>query len=487
MPARLWQRALTSAIGCWLGLGAAAAFGYQPDTALGTNGELYQLRTGTYGDLFPGRRQTDRANRVLALEIVRPGELPARLLVPATEGPEPEGSAALVFESESNTVFVLWESRTTANSSILRLSGYDGTRWLSAIEIAGNSAAVKTSPQLAVTRQVVAVPAAAVAVGVGVGGGPGVVLGPAIKHQTVLHLCWAEDGAGHGVYDTFYTPVILEDGAYLGWNPIYRLNDFDSAGLSVPAAGGSPELQRAPTLSEGRDGRTIVVSFASTVSGHLVVLQIDLPPSELQQLADGARATIIDTGRQLDLSQPGVLGQLAEKARATVESLGGFFEPEVIESMADHVRGQIAGGGSNDLVSLAEGARATIIDTGVRLGGHGLRTGGAFAETRKVVQINRDPEHSDQAAPPGELGHLFEFQVVSSRPLPQPPQGGAGAIQVFLSQSGQNQIVSWASPDQVLYRESTADGWSDVRAVQLTDTLDLAKAYDTLAQRVRGK
>ena len=65
------------------------------DSALGGSGELYVVRAGTYGQLFPGRRQTDPQNRVLVLEIRRPNQLPERQLIPGSANPDVEDSLVL--------------------------------------------------------------------------------------------------------------------------------------------------------------------------------------------------------------------------------------------------------------------------------------------------------------------------------------------------------------------------------------------------------
>lgn len=472
----LWRRAALSGI-LLAFLAAPASFATPPDTALGADGELYLLRTGTYGDLFPGRRQTDKNNRVLALEIQRPGELPARLLVPQTDGPESEEAASLIYEDQSRSLYLLWESRSGPSASYLNLASYDGSRWSPAIEVSGNPASVKTLPRLAITHDTVQVAPP--------GGGEKVE-----KHRTVAHLAWTE-AAGSGAVETFYTPIILVDGAYLGWNPVYRLNDFDvdpPAG-AVAAGDGSAAVAAAPSIAGGSDGRAVVISFASPVTHRLCVLRVDFLPGELQQLADKLRSAIIDLGRSVDLTQPAGRTQLADKARAALTDNGGAFEPEVISTIGDRIHGQITAGDSTDLAAIGEGLRSTIIDLGARLSHRGLRPLDKLAATTepaapRIDQINDDPHRTNQSAAPGALGHLIELAVASTRPA---PQVGAGDVEVFVSASGRNVIVSWALADRVLYRESTPAGWSDVREVQLSDSVDLARAYETVARRVRGQ
>jgi hypothetical protein len=441
------------------------------DSALGGSGELYVVRAGTYGSLFPGRRQTDPQNRVLALETRRPNQLPERQLIPASANPDVEDSASVLYEEDSGTVYSLWRSRAGATSSYLKLASFDGTRWSEPVEVSANPASTKTSPALLIVRDTAVQTLA---------GGAKVE-----RHRTIANLVWSED-SGHAGVETYYSPIIFVDGANLGWNPIYRLGAFDVAsGLAAPVVDPGSEMARSPSIREGRDSRTVVVSFIQPATGHLAVVQVNFLPLELQQLADKLRSTIIDTGLPCDLRQPAGRAQLAEKARAILRSNGDAFEPEFIEGLVDRVGTEVIEGTSTDLISISDLLRSTIIDTGARFSQRGLRPLAAkFASTRRLEQINSDPHHTNQAAEPGQLGHLIELGTVAAL---QAPQVGAGAIEVFLAESGQNVIVSWSQGDRVSYRESQGEVWSDVRELRLGDTTTIERAYEILDQRVRTR
>lgn len=446
---------------------AAAAL---TDSALGLAGELYVVRAGTYGELFPGRRQTDPLNRVLALETRRPNQLPLRQLIPASANPDTEDSASVLFEEESGTVYTLWRSRWNASSTVLKLASFDGARWSEPVEVSANPASTKTSPALLVSRDVAVQTQA---------DGSRVE-----RHRTIEHLVWTED-SGQGGVETFYSPIIFVDGANLGWNRIYKLSDFDTAPALTVTVDPAAEVVRSPSIREGRDGRTVVVSFASPASGRLAVVQVNFLPLELQLLADKLRSTIIDAGLPYNLGQPAERARLAEKAGAILRDSSDAFEPEFIEGLVERLRSDVNEGTSTDLVAIAGGLRSTIIDAGARLSQRGLRPIAAkFASTRRLEQINSDPRHTNEPAEPGELGHLVELQAVAVLPV---PQVGAGAVEVFLAQSGQNVIVSWSQGDRVSYRESQGEGWSDVRELRLGDTTTIERAYEILDQRVRTR
>ena len=79
-------------------LGGPAALAAGRDVALGADGEVYAIRTGTYGELFAQGGEFDPANPVMALEIIRPGAAVQRVLVPGSGGEASEKAASVLFE-----------------------------------------------------------------------------------------------------------------------------------------------------------------------------------------------------------------------------------------------------------------------------------------------------------------------------------------------------------------------------------------------------
>ncbi|HEV8582643.1 MAG TPA: hypothetical protein VGX68_26545 [Thermoanaerobaculia bacterium] len=447
------------------GLLALPAFAIPHEAALGNQGELYLVKSGNYGVLFPGGKEADESSIVLALEITRPGEPARRVLVPDTKDKDLESSPAVIFEADSETVFLVWESRLS-NRSVLRLTSFDGTHWARSIEVTANSYSPKTSPQLATTRDSYPETDAEGK--------------PTLKHRTVLHLTWTEETAAD-LYEAFYTPVILDDGIYIGWNPIFSLNDFElsegKAGYAV-----APELVRSPTVQAGHDGRSLLVTFTSALTGHLATLEIDVLPTQLRQLADKARAYIIDLGAHQKPDLPSV----AAKARDfLLTSAAVDFQSEVARSMADLLQTYILSQGFSqvvdDLKPLADKARAYIIDLGAKFSGRVLKP--APGEAKSLAQILQIAPRLD-GMPENPPTHLLQVRTVSSRPA---PAIGSGTVRVFVSETGASALVSWTGKDRVFYRDSQGDGWSGVRELKLNDNIDLNKAYEVLNQRVQNR
>lgn len=445
-----------------LALAALPAAASHGEAALGSEGELYIVRAGTYGDLFSGSSRYDRKTPVLALDIVRPDVPVERLLVPDTENGAVESMPSLLFEEATGTAFLVWESRINYHP-ILMLSGFDGKGWSKPIVIVGNPFADKTSPDVAVTHDTY----------------EETVLGgkPVVHQRTILHTIWSEEN-GAGLRETFYTPVIFEDGVFAGLHEVVNLSEVDALAIPASASIVPSELLASPRIESGRDRSTVVAAFASETTQQLISLEIDVLPTQLARLADDARAYIIDLGARS--TSPGSdIKKLADDARAYIIDLGARrgFQPEVARSIGDLVRDHIAEEpGKEDFKVIADKARAYIIDLGAKLSGRGLRP--AMAASSSI------PSTVEFAAEENEgSAHFIQFRMASSLPL---PEIGKGKFEMFLSETGQELIVSWSEGNRLYYRQSQNGGWSEVREFRLGGGLDLAQAYQILSRKVRG-
>jgi len=305
------------------------------------------------------------------------------------------------------------------------------------------------------------------------------------KHRTSLHLLWQEEGASSGSIDTFYTPVIFIDGVCTGSNPVYNLSDFLPAGTEADI---QPTLLKAPTIQSGRDQRTVVVAFASQSKGQMATVEIDVLPEELSRLSEEARSHIIEIGAAL---YPGHLPDLATKARSHIIEIGIAFHPELASTLADQVSTTIQTSLSTDLPDLAQKARSHIIEIGAKLSSRGLRNASEDALSQ-IVQVD-DPasrgagggaNFAALSTPTASAAYLIQVRIASHRPI---PRVGPGNVVVFVSEAGEDALVSWAQADKVLYRLSSDATWTDPRTLLFSPTVDIAKAYDILGQRVRNR
>ncbi len=358
---------------------------------------------------------------------------------------------------------MVWVSQVNALNSVLMLASFDGTNWGAPIRITGNPFSSKTAPQLAVTRDSFSIT-----------GSDG---NPATRHRTIVHVVWEEQTAS-GNADVLYTPVILEEGTYLGLAPVYNLNDM--AGRVPFGSSFSPPdaLVQSPVLQSGRDTRTLVVAFASAETRAVSAVEIDILPEEISLLAEGCRANIIDLGHTL---YPGHLQVLADKAVAGIVSQGTAFHADIVHYISSQIHDLILanrGTDPSDLASLSENARANIIDLGSRLSGRGLRDSNALdkALVESIVSVTGQ----DPTTP----SNLIHFRVASNRPA---PQIGPTGTQVFLSETGDDAIVAWTDSGKVFYLQSQGAGWSNQKQINLTGSLDAPQAFDILKQRARSR
>jgi hypothetical protein len=446
-------------------LGSASLLLAQSDTTLGSSGELYRARTGAYKDLFPGQKPpagVDPASSALALDVVLPGAAPQRFLVPGTAGGDVELQPSLLYEDAASTVYLLWERRVNNIHPVLMLTGFSSGSFSTPIELISDSFSDKTHPQIALTRDRYQTQDAS---------------GNAVPHsRTVLHILWAQDDSA--AVDTFYSPVIFEDGAYIGWNPVYRLNDLDSSSPAAPGYPLSPMLLHSPTLEAGQDGRTVTVGFVSAATQNVLTIELDTLPAALSQIADKARAQIIETGRNKSSLQT-----IADQARSTVLTQGAAaFRSDVLQAIADALWTKVVNSPNLSLDQLSDSARQQVITTGAEFAGRGLRSFGDNAAAQ-IAEVNLSQDNGGGAGT--QPSQFVQLRVTSSRPT---PNVGTGATRLFVSETGERVIASWldSTGSQVFYRMSDAGAWSNPLVIKLSSSLSLDNAYSILDQRARS-
>lgn len=460
--ARLPLAVLVAVLGLVPAVALPAAADPARDASVGGKGELYLVRQGTYGELFPGRGLAAPENAALALDVTRTGGATERLLVPGTETADLDDSASILYEDDTGTLFVLWQTKVNVIHSRLSLIGYRNGEWTEPIEISGNPFGWKSSPQLAVTRDVFQTEEA--------------VGGLRTWQRTVVHLLWWEEGAG-GEPLAHYSPVLLLNGVYTGWNPVLRLDDLEVVSSDgMPSALNLP-LAEAPRIEAGRNGQSVAIGFVHPASGELVTLSAEVLPGEFGFIADRVRNQIIEIGRESKPDQP---GSRADKVRNQIIEIGNRLglHPSVPSYAAEVAAAVLdAAPAGEDPAVLADRVRNQIIEIGARLTDRGYDRG-RMASKLQVLETTNSGEHG---APP----NLIRLSRASLRPA---PATGAGKNALFLSQDGREALVSWQErSDVIYYRESRGEGWSGVRSLRLGPDLDLARARDILEQRARER
>lgn len=451
---------------CCLAL-AGAAFAADRQVALGDSGEVYFVRTGAYGDLFPGGADTAPTNPVMALDIVRRDLPTEHILVPGTEGPEVESSPFELYESTSGALFMVWQAQVNTIHPILNLSSYKDGTWTPVIQVTGNPFAQKSSPQIAITRDTYDAQDP----------NDGTY---STVHRTILHLIWWEEAPNSGG-NILYAPILLLDGNYVGSFQVFTLNTFLASQTPSGVTGAAAELFLAPHIQAGSTARSVVVAFADPATQRVATLEISMLPGELVNLSDYVRAHIIESGSRY---LPKDVNGLANDVHDSVQGSGARLHPGVLSYVADQVRAHIIESGSKapgQLRSIADDVRAHIIESGATMVGSRIDS-----VTAKSDSSAFSPTVAQISTPDGTSGpeHMFQINVDSSRPV---PRTGSAPNSIFVSLDGSDSIVCWDFPTEVRYRESTAQGWGPINSLTLDGTLDIDRAHAILDQRVRDR
>lgn len=410
----------------------APAAGRGSEAALGDDGTLYRVVAGPYSELFPQGTAAEPDSAVLALDVVAPGEPRTRRLVPGSENAAADLSPVLVFEPGSGTAYLLWESRRASGSSAILLAGLRGDEWIGAVELSGDAAPLKRAPSVLVTRSEFPRPT--------------VTEGQVVQGRTVLHVVWWEH-AGNGDAAVQYTPVVMEDGTYVGWNPVFRLDRLDpNEALAGPAA--DSELYRSPTLSPGLDVHTVVIAFANPRTGRLLTVQARVLPGELGLLADRIPDAVAAAGYS---EGPDRIENIRGVLRSHVIEIGARFNPGVIGHFADAV---VAAADvlheakpNRPAKALGDDLRSHVIEIGAHMLGDVGRP--AMAKSSQVIEVRAGDEGVSEA-----FSNLVHLRVVRDVPA---PEVGSGAVRVYVSEDGQRLLVSWQDEEGVSYRESLSE------------------------------
>lgn len=439
-------------------------------TVLGNEGQLYELLSGTYGELFPEDAAFAADSPVLALDVVQPDGARERHLVPGTAGPEVEGAPSLVFEDASERLFAVWESKSTPTASRLLLADFVPGGWSEPLEISGDVAPLKDAPQVLVTRDRFSVR-----------NPEGETIS---RSRTVIHIVWLEERAEGREY--YYTPIILEAGQYVGWNPVVALSEIEPESPSPKAAAETAELLRAPELASGEDLESAILAFLSPARDRLTTVELRLAPGELGFLADEFRAQIIEIGRR---DREGI-DELARKFRAQIIEIGNRLNPRIVSYFAERASSSLLDVFDADpdrpIEAIADDFRAQIIEIGRELLGGPRGNLPAPSHLLEVAPIRLGSAPPPPNAP--RVSHLMSLQVVMDRP--SPPLAGVPA-RVFVSEDGERALVGWLSRGQVFYTETSSEAtsdeeaWTEIQHLTLTGQLGAEAAAEVLAGRVR--
>ncbi|MEO7795660.1 MAG: hypothetical protein ABIV06_12895, partial [Thermoanaerobaculia bacterium] len=411
---------------------------------LGSDGTIYRLWSGTFGELFgPANTAVPAEVPVLALDIIAPGQALVRHLVPGTESPATETTAALLFDRSSASVHVVWNARTVANFTVsrLQLRTLAASGWSELIELSGGSLTDKSALRLAITSDDYAEKVDGVSSRVA---------------RRVLHLVWVES-VGE-IAHAYYSPVVFVRGDYLGWNPVVALDDL--ATPEDPMAAASPAaaaLLAAPTLVATPTGK-VTASFIQSQTHQLVAVDVQMLPAELGELAEMARGHIVELAQTIGLDDR---NQLATLARGHIVELAAKFHPAAAKYLGDRT-GELllSADASADGAVLAEMARGHIVELGREILANGLANRCAAEEL--LLEIPALAPASAEST----FSHLFVMRQVARWEVPSDLV--AADARILVSADGMRATIAWSAEGHLYYREVDAGGaWSPARDLDL--------------------
>jgi hypothetical protein len=451
--------------------GASTATATQSNPALGQEGVVYRTVAGPQEELFPGvefQNVAQATTAVLALDIVATEGTVDRLLVPGTDDlvGDIEQPASLLFDEGSGTLYLVWEIRRNGIHPLLNLVSFDGSQWGEPVTISTSAFALKGTPQLAITRDDFELPDSSNTAGI------------RVVQRAILHVVWWEDQAGGSA--VLYAPVVLVDGDYGGQEtPIFRMDTTQWVASEAPP-GLADSLVQHPTITVGREHRSIVIGFGNQQVGEFVSTEVTVLPGEISRLGDIIRGHIIDaafTGQDIEA--------WADIIRGHIIDANARMNPGNISILADIIRGHIIDARSqfegNDPITVAGLIRGHIIDASVTLfGPEDMRL---YAGAGHVVE-EVSSEFVDAVGNTLELSHHLVFQNVSRRP--GPPVEGI-VTQVYLSSDGRDATVTWEEEGYLAYIESQGDGWAPIHRLPLSETLTREQGYKILEERTRTR
>ncbi len=455
------MKRLTAVIVVCAGLALLPAFTASAEvrvesTALGSDGQLVSLLSGTYGELFPAGNAAQPDVHVMAIRHSSPDGTETLDLVPPTLDQDRETAAELVLDPVSGISYVFWQSWSNLIHSRFRISSFDGATWSEPIDVTRSGFAWRTSPAFAVTHDRFHP--------LGADDGSEVM-------RTVLHVVWSEE-TENDRWSTMYAPLVLEDGKYVGHHPVLALND-----LVADAEGGpSTDLQIAPVIRPRNNENSIAMAFLDQRSGKLVTLESKFIAGELSILGDEVDQVLSE--QSLDGGIEPVLEAVQDRLNSFREELRAEVLDPISLAVDEYLHGQAENG---NIANVRDGARPHLIDFGFRATSRDIRR--VHGDARPHL-IDFGVRGRSEDKPGQDVRHDARSLVTTTFDVPDlatPPQ-------LLLSYSGRHLVLTWIEEDRIRFRESASDStWSDLQQIPLTDQLDAAEALSVLQRRIDQK
>ncbi len=433
-------------------------------SALGNSGELYEIVSGRYEELFPEGDEFTGRNKVLALAVTR-GDTREHHLLPGTGSREAESGTSLFYERARGSLVALWRSGRAGEDELLNVVTFADGSFSEAYEVADPTLAAIAPPRVVITHDRYDIQLSETE-------------WESIE-RTILHLLWAaRDEFG---MDVRYSPLIFVEGVYSGWNQVVSLRDTTAGGEELLAASPSEALLATLDLAVSENGQRVVASFVNNLDEKLRVVEIGVLPLELSYLGEEVREGLSGLAASFATDD---LSSFADNGRLEIVGVGRRhrMHPAFVDYVAEEVVQEIlvVGGEYTPLSydELVEHLRAFTLETAAPLVTASTRsTRAANGSTILEVDVGNLPLEATGPPP------LIDLRVLRSLAA---PEIGDGRTALFASSDGRHVLVSWEDDGGILgYVETEADGWSEPRSLVLGGSLSAEHAYEVLERRVR--
>ena len=490
--ARFW---LVVGLLCMLGLVAAGrskaeAAAPTSVSALGAEGELLTLRSGTWGALFPGNTGADPATWALALDVTDHDGTLRRLLVPSSADPRQEIASRLI--TGAGETHLLWHSVRADGRFEIRFATVRGgasapeiTAMAQVSDAEGQALIFDRAPLMAVTHDAFHLDSGTDGESPAEPGG-GTVTG----HYTLVHLLWRGNAAA---LEMDYTALTFVDGSYVGWHQLFDLggllgqagDEGEGSAAVLPSA-----LAETLDLAATNDGRSLVVTYADPIRQRLGTFEISALPMVLSVLGDGVRDEIYAAA---DLYDPEDLVAFVDKVKGSVIAIGhrARVHPALREYLADRlgiwVEAVAADYGFGGFLELGEDARDLTIDLSTSIFASTIEDPSAPGAT--IVEIDLGGLVGEGPAPQ----QLLDLHELVDLPAPVGPGDGSSAFAVS-SADGKRLAVAWVEDSvgggALNYVENYVEGgpegtWSEARRLPLGPSMSVEEARRLLEDRLR--
>lgn len=414
--------------------------------AVGSGGQVLQLVSGVYGELFPHGTEADPRANVLALETLG-GDKVTRMLVPSTSDLAVEQSPTLYHDPTTDVTYILWSARHNGVHPFLRLTQLSDGEWIEPFDITGSVFVGKNEPQLSVHHESWALED-----------------GTQVE-RTVFHVLWWEELGG--MVEKRVSALVSENGQLVGTTGILTLSNFLPPGTQSVLTGEGP-LDTSVRLIGSSDG--IVAGFLGGEFNQIEVLSSSVMPVPLSRLAFEIETAVLNYDSSGGMS-------LQEVVVETILESSSELHPAILAVMADSVldlidQATVDGGElvQSALAELADKMGVYLIEIGAK-----TKSGGLVGDEATVVTVRPESEQASQGAHHLAISHLATFDAPAE--LPQT------AIEMFVSPRATAALLAWDDGDHVAYQETTADGWTDVSYLDTTKGIDRETAYEILEKR----